>query len=236
MSLKNFNSLRQEKLLHCTISFIGGIFAIYALLEHSNVFGSAETSNMILLVKDILHFDIFHILVRGGNLLVYAAGIISALWMAKYHSSIQKIICLIIDCIAAFILGIMPTDIHPIIALYPVAFAMSIQWCTFRGVDNNPSATTFSTGNFRQLITNLFNYITERDRKYLSGFKFYLFTMLSFHAGVAVLYIVWQYIPHRSIWIVYIPLAIAAIQEAVIAVKKNAGEDLLPQSSGSDDV
>ena len=48
--------IKQEILLHYTMSFIGGIFAIYALLEHSNVFGSAETSNMILLVNDLLHW------------------------------------------------------------------------------------------------------------------------------------------------------------------------------------
>lgn len=145
--------IKQETLLHYTMSFVGGIFAIYALLEHSNVFGSAETSNMILLVNDFLHWDMFHILIRLGSLLVYAFGIILTVWMAKYHAAIQKRICMIIDCIAAVILGFLPENIDPVIALYPVAFAMSIQWCSFRGVCENPSATAFSTGNFRQLVT-----------------------------------------------------------------------------------
>lgn len=154
--------LKQEKLLHYTMSFIGGIFAIYSLLEHANVFGSAETSNMILLVNDLLNWDIFHIAIRIGSLFIYASGIITTLWMTKHYPDMQKRVCMIIDCLAALILAFLPENIHPVVALYPVAFAMSIQWCTFRGVGKNPSATTFSTGNFRQLITLTFNYATEK--------------------------------------------------------------------------
>lgn len=218
------------------MSFVGGIFAIYALLEHSNVFGSAETSNMILLVGSLLHWDLFHILIRVGNLIVYAAGITTALWMAKYHASVQKMICIAIDAAAAGLLILIPADTPPIAALYPVAFAMSIQWCTFRGVNNNPSATTFSTGNFRQLITNIFNWFTERKSDSLSNVKFYILTIFSFHFGVAVIYILRPYIPHNSIVIVYIPLAAAAIMEYAIIFRKNVCADKIPQSTGCDDV
>ncbi len=228
--------LKQETLLHYTMSFIGGIFAIYSLLERANVFGSAETSNMILLVNDLLHWDSFHILIRFLSLFVYALGIITTLWMAKYHPDIQKRVCMIIDCFAALILGFLPKNVHPVIALYPVAFAMSIQWCTFRGIRENPSATTFSTGNFRQLVTTIFNFITERKPEYLPRIRFYTFTMLSFHAGVATIYIIWSYLPHQSIWIVFIPLAFAFIQEILITAQKNIQPELLSQSSGCEEV
>lgn len=92
-----YKELKQEILLHYTMSFVGGIFAIYALLEHSNVFGSAETSNMILLVNDLLQWDLFHIVIRLGSLLIYALGITMTLWMAKYHPEMQKRICIVID-------------------------------------------------------------------------------------------------------------------------------------------
>lgn len=223
------------------MSFIGGIFAIYAILEHSNVFGSAETSNMILLINDLLTWDLFHIIIRAASLIVYAAGITASLWMAKYHPSFQKMICIIIDAIAAVILILTPNDIHPVMALYPVAFAMSIQWCTFRGVEKNLSATTFSTGNFRQLVTNIFNYCTERkctERKtnYISNIKFYIATMLSFHLGVALGYISEPYILQNSIVLVFIPLIIAAIQEYAISFNKNKCVEEIPQDAGCEDV
>lgn len=218
------------------MSFVGGIFAIYALLEHSNVFGSAETSNMILLVNDLLQWDLFHILIRIGSLVVYAFGIITALWMAKYHSSVQKMICIATDAVAAALLILIPSETHPVIALYPVAFAMSVQWCTFRGIDKNPSATTFSTGNFRQLVTNIFNLFTEKNAENLANIKFYAFTMLFFHLGVAVIYILSPYIAHNSIGIVYIPLLVAAFHEYIISFGKNSYTQKIPQNAGCDDV
>lgn len=230
--------IKQEKSLHYTMSFIGGIFAIYSLLENSNVFGSAETSNMILLVEDLLHWDLFHILIRVVSLIVYASGIILTVWMSKYHPNTQKRLCIMIDYLAALILGLLPEGIHPVAALYPVAFAMSIQWCTFRGVRENPSATTFSTGNFRQLVTIIFNYITERKQEDLLRIKFYITTMLSFHAAIATFFIIWPYISqqrHQSIWLVFIPLTYALLQEAAMAAQK-AQCDLLTQSSGCEDI
>lgn len=230
------NTKTYEKTLHYTMSFVGGIFAIYALLEHNNVFGSAETSNMILLVNDLLQWDLFHILTRIGNLIVYATGITVALLMTKYRSSHQKMICIAIDAIAAVTLILIPSDTHPIIALYPVAFAMSIQWCTFRGVDKNPSATTFSTGNFRQLVTNAFNWFIDRKSESLENVKFYILTMLSFHLGVAVIYVLNAYIPHHSIVLVYIPLGIATYTEYAVNFKKYDYIEKIPQSAGCDDV
>lgn len=200
------------------------------------MFGSAETSNMILLVNDLLNRDLFHIIIRIISLIVYAGGIVASLWMSKYHSSLQKMICIAIDAVAAIVLILIPTDAHPVMALYPVAFAMSVQWCTFRGVGKNSSATTFSTGNFRQLVSNIFNYSTEREREYLSNIKFYILTMLSFHFGIALGYILKPYILHHSICLVYIPLLSAAIQEYIISFKKVVSTDKIPQSAGCDDV
>lgn len=228
--------VKQEKILHYTMSFVGGIFAIYALLEHSNVFGSAETSNMILLVNDLLHWDMIHILIRLVSLLVYAFGIIISVWMTKKHAAVQKRVCIIIDALAALILGILPENIHPVIALYPVAFAMSIQWCTFRGVCDNPSATTFSTGNFRQLVTIIFNYVTDKRQEDRCRMLFYVTTMLSFHVGVAFVYVVWDYVPHRSIWFVFIPLVFAFILETAADMERNICCEILTQSAGCEDV
>lgn len=97
---------------------------------------------------------------------------------------------------------------------------MSIQWCTFRGVRENPSATTFSTGNFRQLVTLIFNYITEKKLEDLSRIKFYVFTMLSFHTGIAFIYIIQPYISKQCIFFVFIPLVAAYFQEIWAAKPK----------------
>lgn len=228
--------IKREMFQHYILSFIGGNFAIYSLLEHSNVFGSAETSNMILLVENILQVDFFHIIIRVGSLLVYAGGIAFSVWLTKRRKDLKKRICLMVDGIAALLLWLIPPETNPITALYPASFAMSVQWCIFKGVCDNPSATTFSTGNFRQLVTNIFNYIEKRDASDLFRIKFYLLTMLSFHTGVAFIYIIWQYIPHQSILFVLIPIAIAFFGEIKRSTQKNMTTDLLSQVSGCEDI
>lgn len=228
--------LYRERFLHYTMSFVGGIFALYALLEHSNVFGSAETSNLILIVKSLLSFDLYNVATRILSLFVYAGGIIFTLWMSRSHKSALRLASIIIDCAAAFVMGMLPKNTDPITALYPIAFAMSIQWCTFRSVDGNASATTFSTGNFRQVVTHIFNYICDGNKDSKIRAKFYVTTMLAFHTGVAAICIAWQYEPHKSIWIVFLPLAAAFAEETAIILKKRILCETYVNNTESDDI
>lgn len=43
-----------EMLLHFVMAFIGGYFGLYAIVARNDLFGSAQTSNLIYLVQDIL--------------------------------------------------------------------------------------------------------------------------------------------------------------------------------------
>lgn len=226
---------KRETYLHYTMSVVGGIFALYSLLEHANVFGSAETSNMILLVNDLLQWDLFHIVIRVGSLLVYAAGITVTLWMSRCCPGVQKRACILIDCAAALVLSLLPQGLHPVVALYPVAFAMSIQWCTFRGVGDDPSATTFSTGNFRQLVTLTFSYALDRRPRELSRIRFYIITMLCFHGGIAFTYLIHPHLTRRSIWTVWPLLLCALAQELALSTQRTAAEQL-DESTGCEDV
>ena len=91
--------------------------------------------------------------------------------------------------------GLLPASTPPIIAMYPTAFAMAVQWCSFCGVGNARSATTFSTNNFRQIVTAAFYHFSRGGAEYRFRMKSYALTLLSFHAGVAAIYVLWQHIP-----------------------------------------
>ena len=41
-------------LLHFVMAFIGGYFGLYAIVARNDLFGSAQTSNLIYLVQDIV--------------------------------------------------------------------------------------------------------------------------------------------------------------------------------------
>lgn len=82
------------------------------------------------------------------------------------------------------------------VALYPVFFAMSIQWSSFAGARGFYSSTIFSTNNTKQTSLALANYLCDGDKAHLRKLWFYFFTLLSFHTGAAAAFfaVKWWYI------------------------------------------
>lgn len=229
---------KRERTTHYIMSFVGGCFAIYALAEHSNVFASAETANMITLVKSIFDGNVFETGIRLGNVFIYAFGIICSLWLSKYHTKYQKWASLLISAIAAAVSAFMPDGLPHVVALYPIAFAMAFQFSAFRSADGLASATTFLTGNFRQLITHLFLCVTENDtnirKKERSAFLLYAGVMLLFFAGISFTYIADKYMNEKSILLVLVPLTAAALYElSGISVRR---AEVAVTSAESDDI
>lgn len=60
--------------------------------------------------------------------------------------------------------------------------------------------------------------------------------MLSFHAGIATIYLLYPHISHHSIWLVFIPLACALVQELAILNKKKVICEMLNEDAGCEDV
>ena len=71
-------------------------------------------------------------------------------------------------------------------ALYPIFFAMSIQWSSFQGARNFYSSTIFSTNNTKQASLALAEYLCTKDGKQLRRMGFFLSTLLCFHIGAAI--------------------------------------------------
>lgn len=64
-----------------------------------------------------------------------------------------------IDAMAALIVAFLPSDLNDFIALYPLYFAMAIQWCSFKGGDGFTCSTIFlriTYVSLRHLWQNIF--------------------------------------------------------------------------------
>ncbi len=72
-------------------------------------------------------------------------------------------VSLFIDAMAALIVAFLPSDLNDFIALYPLYFAMAIQWCSFKGGDGFTCSTIFSTNNLRQFTTSMTEYLCSKD-------------------------------------------------------------------------
>ncbi len=94
-----------------TMTFIGGFVGIYALMNHCDLFGSAQTANMIGIVTGVIGRDVYEVLLRVLGLLVYMAGLVCA--AAVRHTKINiRWFSLGVDAVCVFGVGFFPDSVN----------------------------------------------------------------------------------------------------------------------------
>ncbi len=207
-----YDDVKWQARLHYVMAFVGGCFGIYALLQFANTFGSAQTNNLIMIVRSLLEWDTVTLLQRLANLAAYTLGILLTLWIAKRPVRQKQRFAMLVDAIAALVLCFLP-PLPPLLGLCPLSFAMATQWCSFGGLPGLVSANTFSTNNYRQFVTGLYTYCTDKTADGRKNAKlrlrFYGCTLLSFHCGITGMYLLWHMLGQKSIWCTWLPLGLA---------------------------
>ena len=205
---------RSEVWAHFIMAVCGGFFGGYAIFGRMAVFGSAQTANLIELVGDILGRNLTDASLRLGALLLYAAAMVIFVVLRA------------VDAAAAAATAAMPEQMDPVLALYPVFFAMSFQWCVFKGAEGYACSTIFSTNNLKQTVLSFTEYFMvreddeeERTKKLKKG-RFFGETILFFHASVAAAFLALHVMGLSAVWLVMLPLfaclVITELQEGVI--------------------
>ena len=198
-----------EKQLHYTMSFIGGFLGAYAILSRCDVFGSAQTANLIHTVLGIAGGNFTGLAIRLGALLIYGAGIVTTVLIPRYTRWSLHWLSLFVDGAAMLLMGFMPAQMDNMAALYPVFFDTAFQWCSFQGGGGYASATIFSTNNLRQFVASSTAYLCGHEQKMKEKAQFFGFTLLSFHAGVLAGWPAYQFMGLKSSWFGFVPLAVA---------------------------
>ena len=199
------NKVKHDEILHFNMALIGGILGAYAILNWCDVLGSAQTSNMIHLMMDIVGGNILGIIIRLGSVVIYIIGLISTVIIKNYTKINVHIYSVIVDAITVIMVGIMPKNLDVIIALYPIFFAMAVQWNSFPGVHGYNSSTIFSTNNLKQTTIAITEYICNKDKDKLHKAKFYGKVLISFHLGVAIAFICTNLFGMQGVWIGIVP-------------------------------
>lgn len=217
---------RSEVWMHFIMAVCGGFFGGYAIFGRMAVFGSAQTANLIELVGDILGKNTAEAALRLGALVLYVLAMVIFVILGKKTSWNLKYSALAVDAAAVVISGMLPREMNPVLALYPVFFAMSFQWCVFKGAEGYTCSTIFSTNNLKQTVLSLTAYFLsggedgEERRKSLKKGRFFGETILFFHASVGAAYIALHMMGLSAVWLVVVPLAaglvLTEIKEGVI--------------------
>ena len=164
---------------------MGGFFGAYAVLVHSGVMGNAQTMNLLEMVIDLLRWQLPDMLLHLGALALYVLGTMLTVLLPHWCGADTHYLSPIVTAVAAVVLFFLPPELDPVVALYPVFFAMSIQWSSFAGARGFYSSTIFSTNNTKQSSLALAEYLCDHDRAHLRKMWFYLATLGCFHVGAS---------------------------------------------------
>lgn len=105
-----------ERRLHLTVTFIGGFMGCYAIFNRSDVFGSAQTGNLISFVMDLVGRTDAEIFFRFSALLIYIFAMVSTVFLShKMERTTLKFISVLIDGLAFVLLAFLPQDMDPFV-------------------------------------------------------------------------------------------------------------------------
>lgn len=205
----NRNAERQ-KLLHYAVSTIGGFLGAYAIFNHCDFFGNAQTANLINLVCKIFSADFSGLIFLVIALITYIAGNVFCVIAEKFIKYDLQVISLVLTSCAVVIIGLFPNIANDYIAVLPILFVMPVQWNAYRTAAGYVSATIFSTNNLRQAVMSLTRYIIDRDKKQGEQARFYWLTLLGFHSGVALACVASVFLGTMSVWFCFVPIALSS--------------------------
>lgn len=227
LSIEQTNQKKEKlkTLEHHCMAMVGGFMGGYAILTRGDFLGNAQTANLIFLVHAVLGRDVWHVLLRLIAVFLYILGTMSYVMIKNKTSwNVQAVSCGV-DIAAVILVGFIPMTVDPVVALFPIFFAMSLQWNAFPGNYGYVSSTIFSTNNVKQSALAFSEYLCDKDKKHLHKMKFFLGSLFFFHLGVIVSYFSTDWFAEKGIWLNLIVLFVAAVfiwQDAYGQIREKA--------------
>jgi len=203
--------IKREYLLHHFVSMIGGFLGGYAIFNFVDVFGNAQTANLIKLVLKLFDGDFLVVIFLAIGFVTYVAGNVAYTVMDKFCKFDLKALSLILLSIAVVIIGLLPNDINGYLAVLPILFVTPIQWNSYLKAGQYQSATIFSTNNLRVATVSLTSYIIDRDKSELARSRFYWVTLLFYYSGVAMSCVASMCFGMSGIWFCFVPILASVI-------------------------
>ena len=116
-------AVKSQLRLHHAVSVIGGFWGGYTIFNHSDIFGNAQTGNLIHLVLDAFSGKLGSIGYMALMFFVYAAGNAFYAVMRKKQRLSMKIISFIVSAAAITLVGVLSLTGQHYLAVLPIAFA-----------------------------------------------------------------------------------------------------------------
>lgn len=164
----------------------GGVFGGFAICNLGEIFGNAQTLNLIGIVYNLVYCNFETLLLRIIAALLYFLGFAAAVVIPKKLRLHSDVISIVVDILAFITLMFLPKNADFLISLYPIFFATAFQWTAFEYIEGYSCSTIFSSNNYRQFTTSLVEYAIDKDKSRLTKTRVFGLTLLYFHIGVAL--------------------------------------------------
>lgn len=177
---------KTDNIIHYNMAVVGGYFAGFTVCNLLDLFGNAQTLNLLSIVRDFFICDFQQMALRIVGAIMYFLGMSLSVIIPRCTKIRTDILSVVIDAMCLIILSLLPDNLHVFIRVYPVFFATAFQWTAFDKIEGYVSSTIFSTNNYRQFTTSLLAYAFDKDKALLAKARVFGFTLLYFHIGVAL--------------------------------------------------
>ena len=198
-----------ELKIHFLMCTMGGFVGAYALLLRGGNFGSASTGNLLECMIMIAECKPLDVIIRLGGGFLFALPFMVSKWMEKRTSINRHRLCLYGEILVMFLLALLPIDMNPVLALYPLFFITGFQWSVFSGTSQYNCSTIFISNNTRQCATALSEYLLENDSGQADKSWFYGRSILCYLGGGLVsAYLAHHFGPVASVAGILMPLLV----------------------------
>ena len=196
----------EKPLFIMIITFVGGYMNGYTYITRNNILANMHTANMSKLGINIA-------IGEWLEALHYFIPIITCILGATFSKLIEAILinfnfkgdwrkfALVLEGIALFLIGLIPSSFPDIIVTNLVSFLMGYQLCLFRNCLGVPFNTTICTGNIRTVGLFLFGALDRESKDSLK--KLITFTILTFSFTVGAIpgTLISLTLSIRSVWV-----------------------------------
>ena len=117
---------QKQHILHFAVSSLGGFMGGYAIYNHCDVFGNAQTANMIHLVSKIFTGDFEGVVFIVIALLTYILGNVFFVISDRFIKLETKTVSLIASAVALLIIGTFPNISNNYLAILPILFVTPV--------------------------------------------------------------------------------------------------------------
>jgi uncharacterized membrane protein YoaK (UPF0700 family) len=235
---KNIGEIYLQSAIHDSVPFgvllaiVGGFLDAYTFIGRGGVFANAQTGNIVLLGVYAAQGDWEQALVHLPPILAFAMGVFVTETIKDYSGKYSILdwerLVLIFESIILFIIGFIPQTTPNIIVTVTVAFAASVQVCSFRKLVDSPYNTTMSTGNLRSATQAAYNAIFKKDHPSAVRSIRYFTIIFSFMAGGFIGGLLTLIIGAKAIFCTVIMLAFCVI---LLSIERHKNKDILLASS-----